>query len=81
MMNFDLVPMLTKAEVERSFLDELTKQLGTRPDTASCAGDLEGRPGNTVDCAVTSGPDSGAFRLTVTAVNGTEIDYTYAARP
>jgi hypothetical protein len=81
MMNFDLVPMLTKAEVERSFLDELAKQLGKRPESATCAGDLEGRPGNTVDCRVTSGPDTGDFRLTVTAINGQEIDYTYAARP
>lgn len=81
MMNFDLIPILTKAEVERSFLDELTRQLGTRPQAAVCAGDLEGRVGNTVDCTVTSGPDTGAFRLTVTKVNGKEIDYTYAARP
>ncbi|ABM14200.1 DUF4333 domain-containing protein [Mycolicibacterium austroafricanum] len=80
MMNFDLVPMLTKAEVERSLLDELARHLGRRPDSATCSGDLEGRPGNSVDCAVTDGPESAAFILTVTAVDGDRIDYSYAPR-
>lgn len=80
MMNFDLVPMLTKAEVEDSLLDELARHLGKRPDSALCTGDLEGRPGNSVDCAVTDGPESAAFILTVTAVDGDHIDYSYAPR-
>ena len=80
MMNFDLVPILTKAEVEGSLLDELSRHLGKRPDSATCSGNLEGKPGNTVDCAVTAGPERAAFILTVTAVDGTNIDYSYAPR-
>ncbi|MGP4056973.1 DUF4333 domain-containing protein [Mycobacterium sp. 4D054] len=80
MMNFDLVPMLTKAEVETSLLDELARHLKRRPESATCTGDLEGRPGNTVDCAVTDGPERAAFILTVTAVDGDKIDYSYAPR-
>ncbi|WNG85481.1 DUF4333 domain-containing protein [Mycobacterium sp. ITM-2016-00317] len=79
-MNFDLVPMLTKVEVENSLLDELARHLNRRPETALCTGDLEGRPGNTVDCAVTDGPERAAFILTVTAVDGDHIDYSYAPR-
>ncbi|MCV7059842.1 DUF4333 domain-containing protein [Mycolicibacterium vaccae] len=79
-MNFDLVPMLTKVEVETSLLDELARHLTRRPETALCTGDLEGRPGNTVDCAVTDGPERAAFILTVTAVDGDHIDYSYAPR-
>ncbi|MGE0219818.1 DUF4333 domain-containing protein [Mycolicibacterium sp.] len=78
MMNFDLVPVLTKAEVETSLLDELASHLAQRPDSAVCTGDLEGRPGNTVDCTVVVGPDSATFRLTVTEVDGDKIDYSYA---
>jgi hypothetical protein len=80
MMNFDLVPILTKAEVERSLLDELARHLAKRPDTATCSGNLEGKPGNTVDCDVIAGPESAAFVLTVTSVDGTNIDYSYAPR-
>ncbi|MGE2731310.1 DUF4333 domain-containing protein [Mycolicibacterium vaccae] len=80
MMNFDLLPLLTKAEVEGSLLDELATHLGARPDSANCAADLEGRPGNTVDCVVVAGPESAAFTLTVTTVDGDKIDYTYAPK-
>ena len=80
MMNFDLIPVLTKAEVEVSLLDELAAHLAKRPDSAVCAGNLEGRPGATVDCTVVVAPDSAAFTLTVTAVDGAKIDYSYAPR-
>lgn len=80
LMNFDLIPVLTKAEVESSLLDELAAHLRARPDSAACAGNLEGRPGNTVDCTVIVGADTAEFTLTVTAVDGTKIDYRYAPR-
>ena len=81
MMNFDLVPVLTKEEVATSLLDEFERQLGRRPDSAQCAGSLEGKEGNTVDCTVVFGPDTRSFTLTVTTVSGGSIDYSYAPRP
>ncbi|MDG4666618.1 DUF4333 domain-containing protein [Mycobacterium sp. 236(2023)] len=80
MMNFDLVPILTKAEVEDSLLTDLSRHLGRRPDSATCAGDLQGKPGNTVDCTVIAGPEAAAFTVTVTTVDGTKIDFSYAPR-
>ena len=80
MMNFDVVPMLTKVEVERSLLNELETQPGRRPDSAECSGNLEGKPGNTVDCTVVSGADTAAFTLTVTTVEGSKINYRYAPK-
>lgn len=77
MMNFDVVPLLTKVEVERSLLDALQRQVGRRPDSAECSGNLEGKPGNTVDCTVVAGVDTKAFRLTVTTVEGSKINYRY----
>ena len=59
---FHLVPILTKAEVEGSLLDELARHLGKRPNSATCPGNLEGKSGNTVDCAVTAGPERAAPR-------------------
>lgn len=81
MMNFDVVPVLTKEEVASSLLDEFEQQSGHRPDRAECAGDLEGRPGNTVDCTVVTGSESARFTLTVTTVSGGSINYSYAPRP
>jgi len=80
MMNFDVVPVLTKEEVASSLLDELQRQLGRRPDSAQCTGELEGEVGNTVDCTVVTGSGTAAFTLTVTNVTGGSINYSYAPR-
>jgi hypothetical protein len=80
MMNFDVVPVLTKAEVESSLLNELEIQR-QRPDSARCSGNLEGRPGNTVECTVVTGPDTTSFILMVTTVEGDKINYSYTPRP
>ncbi len=81
MMNFDVVPVLTKEEVASSLLDELQRQTGQRPDSAQCAGNLEGMAGNTVECTVVSGQDTSSFILTVTTVSGDSINFSYAPRP
>jgi hypothetical protein len=81
LMNFDVVPLLTKEEVASSLLDEFERQSGRRPDSAQCAGNLEGKAGNTVECTVVSGPDTKSFTLTVTTVSGGSINYSYAPRP
>ena len=81
MMNFDVVPVLTKAEVESSLLNELEIQTRRRPDSARCSGNLEGRPGNTVECTVVTGPDTASFILMVSTVEGDKINYSYTPRP
>ena len=58
MLNFAVLPVLIKADVESSLLDELESQVGQRPDSAECSGDLEGKPGNTVDCTIVAGPET-----------------------
>ena len=81
MMNFNVVPVLTKAEVESSLLNELEIQTRRRPDSARCSGNLEGRPGNSVECSVVTGPDTASFILMVTTVEGDKINYTYTPGP
>jgi hypothetical protein len=77
MMNFDVVPLLTKAEVENSLLADLEFQVGEHPDSATCSDNLEGKPGNTVDCTVVAGSGVQAFTLTVSTVDGSKINYNY----
>lgn len=81
MMNFDVVPVLTNAEVAGSLLEEFERQSGRRPDSAQCAGNLEGKAGNTVECTVVTGQDTASYTLTVTTVSGGSINYSYAPRP
>jgi Domain of unknown function (DUF4333) len=81
MMNFDVVPVLTREEVAASLLDEFERQSGRRPDSAQCAGNLEGKAGNSVDCTLVTGQDTASYTLTVTTVTGGSINYSYAPRP
>ena len=80
LMNFEVVPVLAQAQVESSLLDELERQVGQRPDSADCSGDLEGKPGNTVDCTIVAGPETTSSTLTVDTVEGNTINYHYEPR-
>ena len=80
MMNFDVVPVMTKEEVASSLLDEFKRQSGQRPESAQCEGNLEGEVGNTVECTVVTGQDTASYTLTVTTVTGGSINYSYAPR-
>lgn len=77
MMNFDVIPVLTKEEVASSLLDEFQRQSGRRPDSAQCEGNLEGKAGNTVECTLVTGSDTASYTLTVTTVTGGSINYSY----
>lgn len=80
-MNFDVIPVLAKAEIESSLLDELARQVGQRPDSADCTDNLEGKPGDTVDCTIVAGPETASFIVTVTTVEGDKINYSYEPKP
>ena len=77
LMNFTLIPVLMKDQVQESLLDEISTQLGQRPDSAECSNDLEGKPGNTIECNVVAGSEAQDFVLTVTSVDGDKINYRY----
>ena len=67
-LNFQMLPMLTRAEVEDSLLKELGPPVGLRPDAVTCAGDLQGKIGETVDCVVVAGPETADYLVTVESV-------------
>jgi hypothetical protein len=79
-MSYGLVPMLPRAAVEGSLLFQM-KQIGQHPDSATCAGDLEGQLGNTVECTTLTAGQTQTYVLTVTAVQGDNITYKYAPKP
>lgn len=79
-MNYQVVPILLKAVVEDSLRVQLG-QAGLRPDAVTCADNLDGTPGNTVECTALTAGTAKTFILTVTTVTGTNITYTYAPKP
>jgi hypothetical protein len=77
MMYINVLPVLERAQVESSLLDQLAVQLGSRPDSATCTGDLEGKVDNAITCTVVAGSETQDFKLTVTKVDGDRIDFNY----
>jgi hypothetical protein len=73
-----LTVALPKDEVEKALLDQMARQFGERPDTATCSGELEGVVGRTVECTVTEGSYSETFVLTVKSSTGNQIVWEYA---
>ena len=78
-MKYGLIPMLAQPVVASSLVFQL-RQIGQHPDNATCAGDLEGIVGNTVECTATTGGQQQSYILTVTAVQGDNITYKYAPK-
>lgn len=76
-MNFVLLAVMTRAEIGETLITELERQVGERADTATCSGDLEGVPGNTVDCTVTAGPERQDFLVTVASLDGNRMNLDY----
>ena len=79
-MNYALVPILPKAVVQGSLVFQMN-QIGQHPDSVTCAGDLEGKLGNTVECTALTAGQTKTYILTVTAVTGDNITYKYAPKP
>jgi hypothetical protein len=77
MMDYRLVPMLTRDEVATSLLDQLQDKVGERPDSAECSDDLLGKTGNAIECLVVAGPETTTFAVTVTSVDGNEFNYHF----
>jgi hypothetical protein len=78
-MKYGLVPVLSKEVVESSLVFQL-RQTGQNPDSATCAGDLQGKIGSTVECTINSAGQRQTYIVTVTAVQGENITYKFALR-
>lgn len=79
-MSYGLVPVLPKAVAESSLRFQMN-QIGQHPDSVTCANDLEGKLGNTVECTTLTAGQTKTYILTVTAVTGENITYKYAPKP
>lgn len=76
-MHYGLTPALPKASAERALMAQL-RQSGKSPDSATCAGDMEGKVDNTLRCTVAYGTQRQDYILTVTGISERGITFKYA---
>ncbi len=60
---------VSKTDVEKQVTEQLTKTVGTKPDSVTCPGDLTATVGTTMRCTLTAGATNGGLTVTVTSVN------------
>ena len=69
--------------IARAMLDEKVGQLigeqaGVTIDSTSCSGDLPAQVGQSVDCMVSGAGESAGFTVTVTSVDGGQVNFSVA---
>lgn len=67
--------VVAEKDLEKGVSDQLTESVGQAPDDIDCPGDLEAEVGTTMRCTLTAGPDELGLTVTVTEVDGSEINY------
>ena len=66
---------VSQEQVESRVSEQLTKQVGQKPDTISCPGDLKAEKGTTMRCKLTAGSDTLGLTVTVTSVDGSNVKF------
>ncbi len=64
--------------LEGQLADALEKDVGQRPDKIECPGELSGEVGATQRCTLTAGSDELGITVTVTEVEGSDVNFDYA---
>lgn len=80
LMSYAVLPVLGKQQLDGLLADRLAAETGQRPERADCTGDLQGKVGATVDCAVVRGGNAEQLTLTVAKVDGDVIDFGYGPK-
>jgi len=68
-----------KEQLEDALLEELAAG-GQTPDTVDCVGDLQATTGQTIECTVATDLAGQVYLVTVTTVDGDNVNFNYAPR-
>jgi hypothetical protein len=66
---------VSEAKVEQKVSEQLTAQVGQKPDDIDCPGDLKAEKGTTMRCTLTAGDTSLGLTVTVTSVDGSNVKF------
>lgn len=64
-----------QSEVETQIADSLEEQVGQRPDSIECPGDLDSEVGATMRCTLTEGDTKIGVNVEVTDVEGNKASF------
>jgi hypothetical protein len=74
---FDMVETVDKAQVASDLSDQLTQQVGHKPDSVSCPDNLKGTQGATLRCELTDGGQKYGVTVTVANVDGGDVNFNF----
>ncbi|MGB0102192.1 MAG: DUF4333 domain-containing protein [Nocardioides sp.] len=68
-------PTVEGDRLEGEVSTQLEQSVGVAPDAVDCPDDLEGEEGSSVRCTLTAGSDTVGLTVTVTGVDGDNVDF------
>ena len=71
----DGIPVVPAEAVAQQVSDQLAQRIGVAPETVTCPGPLEGVVGTEMRCALIDSGDTYGVTVTVTKVNGTNVNF------
>jgi hypothetical protein len=74
-VDFDMVETIPKDDVAKQISDQLTQQVGHKPDSVTCPDNLKATVGATLRCQLTDGTTKLGVTATVTGVQGGNVKY------
>ena len=80
-MDLSVMQVVPKEQLGDLLLARIADDTGVQPDAVECMTGLQAKPGSTVDCTALSDGVSQPYRVTVTTVDGSTINFEYQAQP
>ena len=76
-VKFDMVETVDKNQVATSISDNVTQQVGSKPDSVICPDNLKGVAGATLRCKLVTGGQTYGVNVSVTGVDAGTVDYHF----
>jgi uncharacterized protein DUF4333 len=76
-VKFDMVETVDKSQVANKISDQLTQQVGSRPDSVTCPDNLKGEKGATLRCDLKDGNQTYGVTVTVTNVDAGDVNFNF----
>jgi len=76
-VKFDMVETVDKKLVAQKISDQLTQQVGSKPDAVTCPDNLKGEQGATLRCDLKDGNQTYGVTVTVTSVVAGDVNFDF----
>ncbi len=76
-VKFDMVETVDKNQVASKISDQLTQQVGSKPDAVTCPDNLKGEQGATLRCDLKDGNQTYGVTVTVTNVVAGDVNFDF----